>query len=645
MKTYKLILIAPLISITNLSAEDYFNPYTGTLVTDLPNYGNSQAPTFEKEMDAYFSSKKDDINEIENKTKEYYGYTKDAKTVYGEIEAVINIIDSDQKTAAIKEIKKNLSPLTAVHGNNTIALEQLNKIVSNEGAFKSFYQKRKGSLSGWNQAFNNLKSERDNLKLLVKNESELINAIKTGKTNEIINSVKEISPRITKHMPKLDILFTAGDAYLLFKAARSGETSEVLSATGDLIDSASGLTLTILATTGVITAPTALAGGMVIGAASLGSKYILTPALFGSNDDYQEFTEKATSLIYRALNDYQDSYKSIIDSQLSIYEKQSEIENLNRWLEKITDYIKTQANARDTCIILFCGPTETNKNTILNAIDQANHLKNHLQKKFSDYRKSILEISVDHLPLPPLIKNKKNQNWATVNMQNQLSAITNGSTSHIGSASLYTSYNNQQPTANINPTNTNNYQTQTGYQQTAYSTNSQAFQSSDWVMVTGNAATHTAVGNSFGPITAPDGGQIASLNNAGVPYTVITKDFFVPTGTKQVTLTFNGNFVTNEYPTYVGSQYNDYATVKITSPSGNVTPVTAFNQSLNSSNFKSVSGLPTPLDSTGGQTGFQASTATINVAGGGKVTVEVKVANVGDTAVPSAVLLNKVTVK
>jgi hypothetical protein len=235
--------------------------------------------------------------------------------------------------------------------------------------------------------------------------------------------------------------------------------------------------------------------------------------------------------------------------------------------------------------------------------------------------------------------------WATVTMQNQLSAITNGGTSHFGSASLYMAYNNQQPNANVNPTNTNNYQTQTGAQQTAYSTNSQAFQSSDWVMVTGNAATHTGVGNSFGPITAPDGGQIASLNNAGVQYTVMTKDFFVPTGTKQVTLTFNGNFVTNEYPVFVGSQYNDYATVKITSPSGNVTPVTAFNQSLNASNFTTVNGLPSPLGSTGGQTGFKASTATINVAGGGKVTVEVKVANVGDTAVPSAVLLNKITVK
>lgn len=234
--------------------------------------------------------------------------------------------------------------------------------------------------------------------------------------------------------------------------------------------------------------------------------------------------------------------------------------------------------------------------------------------------------------------------WATVTMQNQLTAITNGSTSHIGTASLYAGINNQI-NANVNPNNTNNSQLQTGAQQSGYSSNTQDFQSSNWVMVTGDPATHLAAGNSFGSITAPNGGQIASLNNANLPYTLVTKDFYVPVGVRQVTLTFNGNFVTNEYPVYVGSIYNDNATVKITSPSGNVTPVTAFNQTLNSGNFATVNGLPAPLDTMGGQTGFKASSATIAVAGGGVVTVQVKVANVGDTAFPSAVLLNNITVK
>ena len=212
---------------------------------------------------------------------------------------------------------------------------------------------------------------------------------------------------------------------------------------------------------------------------------------------------------------------------------------------------------------------------------------------------------------------------------------------YLKSSTIYCRVNN----ASVNPNNTNNNQTQTGAQQAGYSANTQAFQSSNWAMVAGNSATHMAAGNSFGPITASNGGQITSLNNSNMQYTLITKDFYVPVGVKQVTLTFNGNFVTNEYPTFVGSQYNDYASVKITSPSGNVTPVSAFNQTLNASNFTNVNGLPAPMDNAGGQTGFKASSATIAVAGGGKVTVEVKVANVGDTAVPSAVLLNNITVK
>jgi len=48
---------------------------------------------------------------------------------------------------------------------------------------------------------------------------------------------------------------------------------------------------------------------------------------------------------------------------------------------------------------------------------------------------------------------------------------------------------------------------------------------------------------------------------------------------------------------------------------------------------------------TGGQTGFKSGVATIPVANGGKVIVDVQVHNVGDTAYPSAVLMNNVQLK
>ncbi len=228
-------------------------------------------------------------------------------------------------------------------------------------------------------------------------------------------------------------------------------------------------------------------------------------------------------------------------------------------------------------------------------------------------------------------------------MQNQLTAITQGGSSHIGSAALFIGHHTSTP-AVINPIFTASFKNQTAAEQGVYS-NSQAYTSSDWIMQSGDPAVHKMVGNSFGPITASNGGEITSLNNANVVSTHMIKEFYLPPGTKTVTLTLNGNFVTNEYPVFVGSQYNDYGVVKLISPSGTTTQVTAFKEVLNSSNFQNVSGLPAPMIATGGQTGFKSSVATIPVAGGGKVIVDVQVHNVGDTAYPSAVLMNNIQLK
>lgn len=229
-------------------------------------------------------------------------------------------------------------------------------------------------------------------------------------------------------------------------------------------------------------------------------------------------------------------------------------------------------------------------------------------------------------------------------MQNQLTAITQGGSSHIGSAALFTGQYKTSTPSIINPIFTASLKNQTAAEQGIFA-NSQAYTSSDWIMLSGDPAVHKMVGNSFGPITASNGGEITSLNNANVVSTHMVKEFYLPPGTKTVTLTLNGNFVTNEYPVFVGSQFNDYGVVKLVSPSGTTTQVTAFKEVLNSSNFQNVSGLPTPMYATGGQTGFKSSTVTIPVANGGKVIVDVQVHNVGDTAYPSAVLMNNIQLK
>lgn len=197
-------------------------------------------------------------------------------------------------------------------------------------------------------------------------------------------------------------------------------------------------------------------------------------------------------------------------------------------------------------------------------------------------------------------------------------------------------------------TNLNNAKIKTGYEQTALAQNTQNYDVlQDWTVTEGDQAKHFSIGNSFGSITAPDPNKptIAALNNADMQETTMTKVYKVPTGVKQVNVGMLANFVTNEYPQFVGTQFNDKGTIEIKTGSGNVYQATLYNKELNSANFTPVSGLPSPMYSTGGQTGFDAVNKTINVANGGNLTITVKTMNVGDMAVPSATLINSTSVK
>lgn len=233
---------------------------------------------------------------------------------------------------------------------------------------------------------------------------------------------------------------------------------------------------------------------------------------------------------------------------------------------------------------------------------------------------------------------------------NIISGINQGQNSHFGSANIYAGWNTtpdgftQNPDV-TNPNNINNAPQNTGIQQSALVANSSDYSSTGWVVTSGSPSLHYGFGNSYGSITSPNGGAIAALNNANVVSTTMERTFFIPAGVKLVNVGMLANFVTNEYPAWVGSQYNDKATIEIKTGSGNVYQATLFNKELNSANFKTVTGLPSPLSSTGGQTGFEAINKTIPVANGGVLTITVKTTNVGDTAVPSATLVSGTKVK
>lgn len=178
----------------------------------------------------------------------------------------------------------------------------------------------------------------------------------------------------------------------------------------------------------------------------------------------------------------------------------------------------------------------------------------------------------------------------------------------------------------------------------------------EWILTKGDPALNLGQGTSFGPITVSGSGDkmIYSLNNANAVYTSIQKEFVVGNKNTSITLSGLANFVTTEFPTYVGTQYNDTASITVTTQSGKSSTISSsqlFGASVNESNLSSVSGVPSPLagwnvDNVAGQTGFKTfKLSNLKLAPGSKMTITVTVRNVADTLFPSAVLLNKVQAK
>ena len=225
------------------------------------------------------------------------------------------------------------------------------------------------------------------------------------------------------------------------------------------------------------------------------------------------------------------------------------------------------------------------------------------------------------------------------NLVNSITSVNQGSNSTIGASSQYASGDGQV-------SNTpSNYKQLTGKEQAALSTNSTEYSSSGWALVSGDETRHISSGTSFGSVSLADNSVITALNNAGVESTVMQQTITLPTGVRQVTVDMMANFVTNEYPDFVGSEFNDSALIEVRTGSGNVYQATLFDKQLNSSNFTDVTNLPSPMVSEGGQTGFESIKQVIPVANGGQLQIRVTTTNVGDIKMPSATLVNGTTVK
>lgn len=227
-------------------------------------------------------------------------------------------------------------------------------------------------------------------------------------------------------------------------------------------------------------------------------------------------------------------------------------------------------------------------------------------------------------------------NWAAVRVaQDNMAAVISGNVSATGAASG-SAVNGARSQTTVN----------------GLFSRGQAVAETEWTLTAGTSE-NVGQGRSFGSISRTDGAVIYSLNNAGQVVTAIEKQFVVGDRNARISISGLANFVTTEFPEFVGTQFNDTARIRIITQSGRstVVPVDFLFASVNGDTFIPVEGLPDPLagsnpDDGGGQTGFrQVRISNLNLAAGSTVTLQVEVANVGDTAYPSAILLSRVGIE
>jgi|GEM_PF-2600619 len=148
---------------------------------------------------------------------------------------------------------------------------------------------------------------------------------------------------------------------------------------------------------------------------------------------------------------------------------------------------------------------------------------------------------------------------------------------------------------------------------------------------------------SLGPISPYEGNYMAMISSGsgavGDASSALEQSFTVPAGA--TTLTIHYNFVSEEYPEFVGSVFNDVFNATLHTPDGSVE--VAFEE-VNSANFQPVSGIPCGSgDCTWGQTGWLTASIDVSQWAGTDDTITLTVHDVGDTIYDTVVLLDNLT--
>jgi hypothetical protein len=150
------------------------------------------------------------------------------------------------------------------------------------------------------------------------------------------------------------------------------------------------------------------------------------------------------------------------------------------------------------------------------------------------------------------------------------------------------------------------------------------------------------VGTALGPIEPFEGQYMAMISSGdgsiGGSSSALEQTFTVPLGA--TTLTLHYNFVSEEYPEFVGSDFNDVFLATLHTPNGS--REIAFEE-VNNANFYEVEGIPCGSgDCTWGQTGWLEASIDVAQWAGTDDTLSLTVHDVGDTIYDTIVLLDAI---
>lgn len=137
--------------------------------------------------------------------------------------------------------------------------------------------------------------------------------------------------------------------------------------------------------------------------------------------------------------------------------------------------------------------------------------------------------------------------------------------------------------------------------------------------------------------TGPSGDQVAAT---------LEKTFTIQPGVISIPIKFEYNFVTEEYPEWVGTIFDDALRITLTAPDGTETMLVS--ESVNGSSFTMYTDSPAidfpGGDNTVGQTGWKPASATIPVTQGSG-TYKIKITDAGDDIYDSVVLIDNIRLK